>query len=84
MSIFYKATIKKWGNSPALRLSSAIMKSAKLSVGQAVKIHIQRGRIVIEPRTQSSLALDDLISLIDKRNLHHEVNFGNPVGREVG
>ncbi len=82
MSIIHKATIKKWGNSPALRLSSAIMKSAKLSVGQAVKIHIERGKIVIKPSIQSEFVLDDLIAQISKKNLHSEVDFGNPVGRE--
>ena len=48
-----QATIKKWGNSPALRLSSAIMKSAKLHVDQEVTIHIQRGKIVIQPSAPS-------------------------------
>jgi antitoxin MazE len=78
-----QAVIKKWGNSPALRLSSAIMKSAKLNVDQEVTIHIQRGKIVIEPSTQSEFVLDDLIAQISKENLHTEVNFGSPVGREV-
>jgi antitoxin component of MazEF toxin-antitoxin module len=27
--------------------------------------------------------LDDLIAQISKKNLHTEVDFGNPVGREV-
>lgn len=77
------AVIKKWGNSPALRLSSAIMKSAKLNVDQEVTIHIQRGKIVIEPSIQSEFVLNDLIAQISKENLHTEVDFGNPVGREI-
>ncbi len=78
-----QAVIKKWGNSPALRLSSAIMKSAKLNVDQEVTIHIQRGKIVIEPSAQSEFVLDDLIAQINKKNLHAEADFGSPVGREV-
>ena len=78
-----QAVIKKWGNSPALRLSSAIMKSAKLNVDQEVTIHIQRGKIVIEPSAQSEFVLDDLIAQINKKNLHAEVDCGSPVGREV-
>lgn len=77
------AVIKKWGNSPALRLSSAIMKSAKLNVDQEVTIHIHRGKIVIEPSIQSEFVLNDLIAQISKENLHTEVDFGNPVGREI-
>ncbi len=78
-----QAVIKKWGNSPALRLSSAIMKSAKLNIDQEVTIHIQRGKIVIEPSVQSEFVLDDLITQINKKNLHTEVDCGSVVGREV-
>jgi antitoxin component of MazEF toxin-antitoxin module len=38
---------------------------------------------VIEPSTPSGFVLDDLIAQISKKNLHTEVDFGNPVGREV-
>jgi antitoxin MazE len=78
-----QATIKKWGNSPALRLSSAIMKSAKLNVDQEVTIHVQRGKIVIEPSTPSEFLLGDLIAQITTKNLHTEVDFGAPAGREI-
>ena len=78
-----QATIKKWGNSPALRLSSAIMKSAKLHVDQEVTIHIQRGKIVIEPSASPEFLLGDLVAQITNKNLHTEVDFGAPVGREI-
>ena len=78
-----QATIKKWGNSPALRLSSAIMKSAKLNVDQEVTIHVQRGKIVIEPSVPSEFLLNDLIAQITTKNLHTEVDFGAPAGREI-
>ncbi|NBW55224.1 MAG: PbsX family transcriptional regulator, partial [Betaproteobacteria bacterium] len=44
-----EAVIRKWGNSPALRLPSAVMKSAALELEQHVTITATRGRIVIEP-----------------------------------
>ena len=78
-----QATIKKWGNSPALRLSSAIMKSAKLHVDQEVTIQVQQGKIVIEPSAPSEFLLGDLIAQITNKNLHTEVDFGAPVGREI-
>ena len=78
-----QATIKKWGNSPALRLSSAIMKSAKLHVDQEVTIHIQRGKIVIEPNASPEFLLGDLVAQITNKNLHTEVDIGAPVGREI-
>ena len=47
-----EAIIRKWGNSPALRLPSAVMKSAALEVEQHVIITATKGRIVIEPLAQ--------------------------------
>ena len=59
------------------------MKSAKLHVDQEVTIHVQRGKIVIEPSASSEFLLGDLIAQMTNKNFHTEVDFGGPVGREV-
>jgi antitoxin MazE len=43
------ATIRKWGNSPALRLPALALKEAGLSLQQKVTVTVSRGSIVIEP-----------------------------------
>jgi antitoxin MazE len=78
-----EAIIRKWGNSPALRLPSAVMKSAALEVEQHVIITATKGRIVIEPATQPEYKLEDLLAGMTKENAHDEVNFGGPVGQET-
>ncbi|MEA9603788.1 PbsX family transcriptional regulator [Polynucleobacter sp. JS-JIR-II-c23] len=75
--------IKKWGNSPALRLNAAVMKSAQLNIDQLVSVKVQRGRIVIEPMTKQEYPLDELLSGITAKNLHGEADFGGPVGKEL-
>ncbi len=75
--------IKKWGNSPALRLSTAVMKSAHLNIDQLVSVKVQKGRIVIEPMVKQEYQLNDLLAGITAKNLHGEVDFGNPVGKEL-
>ena len=75
--------IKKWGNSPALRLSAALMKSAHLNIDQLVSVKVQKGRIVIEPMVKQEYQLKDLLAGITAKNLHSEVDFGNPVGKEL-
>jgi antitoxin MazE len=75
--------IKKWGNSPALRLSAAVMKSAHLNIDQLVSVKVQKGRIVIEPMVKQEYQLNDLLAGITAKNLHGEVDFGNPVGKEL-
>ena len=76
------AIIRKWGNSPAVRLTSSTMKTAALSLEQQVTIKASKGRIVIEPADQTEFNLESLVSGISKDNCHEEVDFGAPVGRE--
>jgi antitoxin MazE len=76
------AIIRKWGNSPAVRLTSSTMKTAAFSLEQQVTIKATKGRIVIEPADQTEFNLESLVSGISKDNCHEEVDFGGPVGRE--
>ena len=78
-----ETVIRKWGNSAALRLPSAVMKSAAFDLEQHVIITATKGRIVIEPATQPEYKLDDLLAGITADNAHDEVDFGQPVGREA-
>jgi len=76
------ATIRKWGNSPAVRLTTATMKAAAFDLEQKVVIKASKGRIVIEPAKKSGYTLEALVSGINDGNLHEPVDFGSPVGRE--
>ena len=78
-----EAIIRKWGNSPALRLPSAVMKSAALELEQHVIITATKGRIVIEPAMKPEYKLEDLLAGITDDNAHDEVDFGRPVGQEA-
>jgi antitoxin MazE len=78
-----EAVIRKWGNSPAVRINAAAMKSADFDLGQRVSIRASKGRIVIEPAERLELKLEDLVAGITRRNLHEEVAFGGPVGGEA-
>lgn len=74
--------VKKWGNSPAIRLPAAVMEAAHLSLEQAVEVRAENGRIIIEPAAPV-YRLDDLLAGITPRNLHGEQDFGLPQGREL-
>lgn len=78
-----EAVIRKWGNSPALRLPALALKEAAFSLGQKVTISVSRGRIVIEPSEHVEYNLDDLLAGITPQNAHAEVSFGKPVGKEA-
>ena len=78
-----QTVIKKWGNSPALRLNASVMKSAHLKIDQQVSVRVQKGRIVIEPMAKQEYQLEELLEGITAKNLHSEVDFGGPVGKEL-
>ena len=78
-----EAVIRKWGNSPALRLPVTVLKAAELSLEQKVTIVVSRGRIVIEPSKKIEYDLAELVDGITSKNLHSEANFGKPVGKET-
>ena len=78
-----QAVIRKWGNSPALRLPVSALRDAELSLEQKVNIVVTRGRIVIEPSEKIEYDLDELLAGITDQNSHAEVDFGNPVGKEA-
>lgn len=69
--------IKKWGKSPALRLSAAVMKSAHLNIDQLVSVKVQKGRIVIEPMVKQEYQLNDLLAGITAKNLHGELDISH-------
>jgi antitoxin MazE len=73
--------VKKWGNSPAVRLPAAIMEAAHLALDQAVEVRVENGRVIIEPAAPR-YALDDLLAGITPQNRHLEQDFGTPEGKE--
>ena len=77
------AVIRKWGNSPAVRLNSSAMKVAAFDIEQRVTIKASKGRIVIEPIRHKQYKLDELLSGITSKNRHEPIDTGVPVGKEI-
>ena len=71
-----EAVIRKWGNSPALRLPKSVLQEAGYRLEQTVEIVVSRGRIIIQ------YDLDTLVDGITTDNAHLEVSFGEPLGKE--
>lgn len=78
-----ETVIRKWGNSPAVRLPASAIREAAFSLEQKVTLTITQGRIVIEPSSWVEYDLDELVSAISADNLHAEVGFGKPIGKET-
>jgi antitoxin MazE len=44
-----RVTVKKWGNSAAVRLPASVVQATQLELDEVVEVREDRGRIVIEP-----------------------------------
>lgn len=78
-----RGTIKKWGNSASVRIPAVIMEAVHLNVDEPVDIREEGGRIVIEPVRQAEYDLAKLLADITPKNMHSEVDFWKPVGKEL-
>jgi len=77
--------IQKWGNSQGLRLAKQVLEDAHISVGDDVDVTARDGLIVIAPtrRVRGKRSLQELVSRIPKSYKPEEMDWGDPVGKEV-
>lgn len=78
-----KTTIQKWGNSLALRIPRSFATHSSIEQGTVVDLSLDNGRMIVEPTKEREYLLEDLLARVTKKNLHSEVDFGAPVGKEV-
>ena len=78
-----RATVKKWGNSAAVRIPASVMQATRLYLDEVVDVHEEAGRIVIEPVRQKTYDLDTLLKGITATNQHEAVDFGPAMGKEA-
>ena len=78
-----RATVRKWGNSLALRIPSGLAADAHLQDGAEVDVAVEGGRLVVVPVAAPELALDALVAGITPENLHAEQFTEEARGAEV-
>lgn len=76
-----KATIQKWGNSLGVRIPKVIATDLELENGSEVDLFEESNRIIIKPWNRHQLR--DLLSAINDKNLHGEIDSGDPAGSEA-
>jgi antitoxin MazE len=75
--------VKKWGNSAAVRIPAATLAAAGLKTDDPVDVREEGGRIVIEKVQPAPVTLEWLLEGITPENIHPEIDFGPPVGKEI-
>lgn len=78
-----RATVRKWGNSLALRIPSGLAEDAQLRDGIEVDVAVEGGRLVVAPVTPPEPTLHVLVAGITPENVHGEQFGDRPRGAEV-
>ena len=78
-----RTRVQKWGNSLALRIPKAFATEVGLQKEASVEISLADGKLVISPVAEPKLTLKQLLAMVTKQNLHHEVDTGPAVGKET-
>lgn len=78
-----KTTAQKWGNSLAICVPKSVAMQVGLKAHDDLDIVVHEGNLVLKPHHRRVYRLEDLVKRITAKNVHDELDFGGPVGREV-
>ncbi len=89
------SSVKRWGNSPAVRIPATLMQALNLNIDDEVKIDLVDGKLIIEPvrkepylrllnwSTTSRRKTSTRISTGESRNIRKSGN-GKPIRTRYG
>ncbi len=72
--------LKKWGNSLALRIPKDIANTLLVDNNTIMELNVTNGVLMVRPK--KSNLLEKLVSQINSKNLHKEIDTGRSVGNE--
>ena len=75
--------IQKWGNSLAIRIPKTFAKETQIVDGSPVDLVLDKDRMIISPLKQKKYKLDELLAEVKESNVHDEIDFGKPRGKEL-
>ena len=80
-------TLKRWGNSLAVRIPANIAQEARLAEGQAIDVQVVDGKVQLLPYMAiKRFSRDRYLQQLRERKLesHDAADFGAPQGSEFG
>lgn len=76
-------TVQRWGNSLAVRIPSAVARSARFRVGQPVEVSAQDSNVLVRAIGEPKLTLAQKLAAFDPALHGGEAMASSPVGNEV-
>lgn len=84
------SSVKRWGNSPAVRIPATLMQALNLNIDDEIRIDLVEGKLVIEPVVRQvkqthkrRFDLKTMLAQVTPDNQHEPVDFGPAQGKEV-
>jgi antitoxin MazE len=74
--------IKKWGNSLAVRLPSAVVKAAGLRLDQRVSVRVEDQQVIMSPMPENEFTLEERLALFDPERHGGEAMVVQAIGAE--
>jgi antitoxin MazE len=81
--VLMQTKIQKWGNSLGLRIPKALAEQAGVEAGSGVDLSVKDGKLIVRPQRRQRYELKRLLQSVTARNVHKEIETGEPVGREA-
>jgi antitoxin MazE len=78
-----KTTIRRWGNSLAVRIPKSHAEETAIGEGDEVDVRADDHRTVVERPRPRHYRLGELLAGVTKANRHDSADFGPRVGREA-
>ena len=75
--------VQKWGNSLAVRIPKPLAEDADVKEGTLLNLAVSEGKVVATPIGKKQLSLRQLLAKVTRKNLHAQIDFAPPVGREI-
>ena len=75
--------IQRWGNSLGLRIPRSFANEAGVEAGSEVDLSVREGDLIVRATKRRMYRLSELLAKVTTKNLHGEVDTGEPIGREV-
>lgn len=78
-------TLQKWGNSAGVRLPKDVIRATGLEIDDELVITTKGKSVILTPQKKSAVKLNlkELLKGVTPENVHKEVDWGQPVGKEI-
>ena len=75
-------TVQRWGNSLAVRIPSAVARSARFTVGQPVELSVAEDGVFVRASGKAKLSLAQKLAAFDPALHGGEAMASAPIGKE--